>query len=111
MVVRYYDASGRRVPAPRHDFVPSNASAVVVALIAIALMMGFAAWAYTSNLETAKDAGVRAERPITHDSMSIVHTYDGEEIRFYVMTDPDTGVQYIVNDRGGMCPREGIDAT
>lgn len=109
--MRYYDASGRRVPAPRHDYVPSNATTVVVALIAVALIMGFAAWAYTSSLEATNDAGVQSERPITHDSMTIVHTYDGEEIRFYVMTDPDTGVQYIVNDHGGMCSREGIDAT
>lgn len=46
----------------------------------------------------------------THDSMCAVHTYNGETIRFYVMVDPDTQVQYVVNDRGGMCVREFPDA-
>lgn len=42
---------------------------------------------------------------ITHDSLTASHTYDGEAIRWYVMIDPDTDIQYLVNDRGGCCPR------
>lgn len=42
----------------------------------------------------------------THDSLTINYTYDGEEIRTYVMIDPDTNIQYLVNDRGGMVRRE-----
>ena len=33
------------------------------------------------------------------------YTYDGEIIRTYVLTDPDTGIQYLEGDRGGICPR------
>ena len=42
---------------------------------------------------------------VTHDSMCATTTYDGELIRWYVMVDPDYRIQYLVNDRGGCCPR------
>lgn len=111
MAVTYYDKTGRRVPAPRHDAVPSKDHTVAMTIVAIVLIMGFAVWAYLSQhdvIEASKSANV--EHLITHDSMTAVHTYNGEAIRFYVMTDPDTGVEYIVNDRGGMCLRESSDA-
>lgn len=46
---------------------------------------------------------------ITHDSLTAIHTYNGEIIRFYVMVDPDTGRQYLVGDNGSMCLREEAD--
>lgn len=42
----------------------------------------------------------------THDSLTVNYTYDGEAIRTYVMIDPDTNIQYLVNDRGGMVRRD-----
>ena len=42
---------------------------------------------------------------VTHDSLAPTYTHDGEVIRWYVLVDPDTDVQYLVNDRGGCCPR------
>lgn len=45
----------------------------------------------------------------THDSLGISYTYNGEEVRWYVFTDPDTNVQYLFNDQGGVTPRLGID--
>lgn len=50
-------------------------------------------------------------RKITHDSMAMTYTYDGEMIRWYVMIDPDSGVRYIVNDRGGCYPRISYDGS
>ena len=47
-----------------------------------------------------------AQPTIRHDSMGATHTYNGETIRWYVFTDPDTQVQYLVNDRGGCCVRQ-----
>jgi hypothetical protein len=38
-------------------------------------------------------------------SLAISHTYNGEEVRWYVFVDPETSVQYLFNDRGGMYPR------
>lgn len=42
----------------------------------------------------------------THDSLTVNYTYNGEAIRTYVMIDPDTNIQYLVNDRGGMVRRD-----
>lgn len=42
---------------------------------------------------------------MTHDSLTPTITHDGGAIRRYVLVDPDTEVQYLVNDRGGCCPR------
>ena len=112
MAVTYYDKTGRRVPAPRHDVVPSNGSTLALVVVALVLIIGAGVWAWLNQREViaASKAAEQTEHLITHDSMTAVHTYNGETIRFYVMIDPDTGVQYIVNDRGGMCLRENPDA-
>jgi len=89
------------------------AAGVAVALISTLVIIALGVWAHmqTKALNLASQEvsePSETEHLITHDSMTAVHTYNGETIRFYVMTDPDTGVQYIVNDRGGMCVRETI---
>jgi len=90
------------------------AAGVAVALISALVIIALGVWAHmqTKALNLASQEvsePSETEHLITHDSMTDVHTYDGETIRFYVMTDPDTGVQYIVNDRGGMCLLENPD--
>ena len=107
----YYDKGGRRVPTPRHDTVPSNGATIALVLVALVLIVGIGVWAWLGQMEVIRAAQKDAERQslLAHDSMCAVHTYDGETIRFYVMVDPDTQVQYIVNDRGGMCVREVTD--
>jgi hypothetical protein len=57
-----------------------------------------------SEAQVADEAAVPEYKP-THDSMTYNLTYDGEMIRWYVMKDPDTQIEYLVNDRGGCCPR------
>lgn len=104
----YYDKGGRRVPAPRHDTVPSNGATIALVLVALVLIVGIGVWAWLGQMEVIRAAQSERDAAIRHDSMCAVHTYDGETIRFYVMVDPDTQVQYIVNDRGGMCVREVI---
>jgi len=107
--VSYYDRTGRRVPTPRHDIVPSNGTTIAAVLVALVLIVGIGVWSWMSQMEVIRAAQHDEEQSLVrHDSMCAVHTYDGETIRFYVMTDPDTGVEYIVNDRGGMCVRETI---
>lgn len=105
MEVKYYDERGFRVPAPRHDSTEPKGLilGVGVAIVATLLTMAIALHVYRQEVQKP------VEHRVTHDSMCAVHTYDGETIRFYVMTDPDTQIQYIVNDRGGMCVREGLD--
>lgn len=90
-------------PKPRYDTEPYNlwwmwAFAIVIA----AAMIGSFVIAYPWPEE-----GDEGYTP-THDSLAPTYTYDGECIRWYVFTDPDTSIQYLVNDRGGCCVREGV---
>lgn len=95
-----------RVPTPRHDARRPNPVAVGIVILLVSSMVIFllGLMAYRQTKEIA------SKPVVTHDSMTVIHTYDGQKIRFYVMTDPDTNIQYIVNDRGGMCVRERDDA-
>lgn len=58
-----------------------------------------------SRRVTAEEGQEDAKPVVKHDSLAPTYTYDGEIIRWYVFTDPDTDVQYLVNDRGGCTPR------
>ena len=104
-----YDDFGRSIDYPKRKRYreknppPMVAVAVVVLIALVALLVaGFLTKKPKSNNEALK-------RGPTHDSMCVTYTYDGQAIRYYVMTDPDTQRQYIVNDRGGMCLREKRD--
>ena len=95
---------GSRRPTPRgRREVPSNAATIAFCLLMIALIAFAATWGMTHTLPT--EAEQRPVRKITHDSLTPTYTYDGEIIRWYVLIDPDTSVQYLVNDRGGCTPR------
>lgn len=104
-MTRYYDQYGKRVPSPRNDHVPSNSITLFVLLFLVIMTIAFGVISYRHDKKVTDTKPV-----ITHDSMTAIHTYDGQMIRFYVMTDPDTNIQYIINDRGGMCVREHEDA-
>lgn len=89
-------------PTPRNQRAyPTKGAVVFVSLLLVAILLG-ALWAgYSEMIPAATEAD---QRP-THDSMTYARTYDGELIRVYVVTDPDTGAQYVVSDRGGITPR------
>lgn len=104
------DFRGRR---PRRDWAerhppqgrPSDLTVALVCVLMIGLL-GLCAWLGMALM--APKAEEEAELPthrVTHDSMCATNTYDGELIRWYVMTDPDYQIQYLVNDRGGCCVR------
>ena len=75
----------------------------ISALVCMFIVMGLGLVVYVL-VRQVNDAAT--EPTIRHDSMGATHTYDGETIRWYVFTDPDTQIQYLVNDRGGCCVRE-----
>lgn len=86
-------------------------SGLAVALVCLALA-GAVAWFAWAAWESAHAPEPEPEQElpthevlVTHDSLAPTHTYDGEVIRWYVIVDPDTQVQYLVNDRGGCCAR------
>ena len=43
------------------------------------------------------------------DSLAATFTADGDCIKLYVIRDPDTGLEYLVSDHGGITPRLGYN--
>lgn len=83
--------------------------AIAMACIVVIVLMALCAWLGMA-IATAGRAEIAAEAPaagaaITHDSLAPTYTFDGEIIRWYVLQDPDYGIEYLVNDRGGCYPR------
>ena len=79
-----------------------SAYRAVIGIIVMVTSLIVAAWWFTKKVE-----GVRRTAPYpSHDSLGPTYLYDGKSvIRWYVFIDPDTGMQYLVNDRGGCTPR------
>lgn len=93
-------------PTPRRPRKrPGDLATALFCLLMVGLL-GFSVWL---GLRDAGTAEKTVARKVTHDSLAPTYTYDGEVIRWYVLVDPDTSVQYLVNDRGGCCPR--LDST
>lgn len=100
-----------RQGTPRNKVdLPKTFWVIVVSALLILASMVFQLVRLLDQLEPRDGTPVEDEGGVrlTHDSMAITYTYDGESIRYYVMTDPDTGAQYIVTDHGGITPRLGI---
>ena len=72
----------------------------VVVLAMFVITIGVVMWLVRTDKPT--DSPSKYD---VHDSMTVTKTFNGEKIRWYVMIDPDTQVQYLVNDRGGCTPR------
>lgn len=54
---------------------------------------------YSKHIETVKRMN------LSTDAMAQIYANDGTSICLYVITDPNDGTQYVVCDRGGVCPR------
>lgn len=109
-MTKHYDRYGRRVPSDRYDKLPSDRMAYGMSMIAVLVVAALMVWVVLARDAERKEA---QKAPVivgpTHDSLTVNYTYNGEAIRWYVMVDPDTNIQYLVNDRGGCCVREGMD--
>lgn len=99
-----YDYDIRRGTRRRDTDYSGGVVVVVVVLILSMLGVFFGILAKQTN-----DAATGKARKQAHDSLTATATYDGQLIRWYVLIDPDTGMQYLVNDRGGCCPRLDAD--
>lgn len=88
--------------------MPSSASVVLFCFLMVAILLGALWWGFNLDVPTEGERR-EAEKLIKHDSLAPTYTHDGEIIRWYVFCDPDTGLQYLVNDRGGCCPRNSKD--
>ena len=93
-----------RRPTRRSD--GASAYRAVLGIVILFLLVIVVMWWFAKKVE-----GVRRTAPYpSHDSLAPTYLYDGQSvIRWYVFIDPDTGIQYLVNDRGGCTPR--LDAS
>lgn len=95
-----------RHPTPREPWRrPSDLAVALVCVILVAIL-GLLSW--LGMLATQPHEEEPEELPthrVTHDSLAPTYTYDGEVIRWYVLRDPDYGIEYLANDRGGCCVR------
>lgn len=93
-----------RQPTKRKDGV-SAYRAVIGIIVLTMTMIALALW-----MADRAESRMRATPYPSHDSLAPTYLYDGKSvIRWYVFIDPDTGMQYLVNDRGGCTPR--LDAS
>lgn len=100
----------RSRPTPRGPQErPGGLATALFCLVMAALVCACLWFGLLGTREAGREAGRESEvenvTKVTHDSLAPTFTHDGEVIRWYVLVDPDTEVQYLVNDRGGCCPR------
>ena len=103
MATRYsYGATPRRKRS-----IPSGIAVAIVSALLGFLLAGAIFLGVNGHIKVTTEAEQRPAtvRKITHDSLGPTYLYNGEIIRWYVWTDPDKGIQYLVNDRGGGMPR------
>ena len=98
---RRVNLTGR--PTPREPKAkPSNAAVIFFCSIMVLVILASLAFGLLLDMPTKAS---KVQSKIAQDSLAPTYTYDGEIIRWYVLTDPDTGIQYLVNDRGGCTTR------
>ena len=91
--------------------MPSDLATAAFCLLMLTLL-GISVFFGMAKVEqTQAEKHAAAAHKVTHDSLAPTYTYDGDVIRWYVLVDPDTDVEYLVNDRGGCCPRPSPDGT
>lgn len=89
----------RSAKQPRQ--LPPWVSTFLLGLIIIGIVMGMR----TVVKAFERKAQINASTHITGSSLGPVYTSSGETIKVYVFVDPETDIQYLVSDRGGITPR------
>ena len=90
-------------PMPRKR--PSAAVVVLtICLIGLALSVALLFWIYATSGADLPDEAPAPEdmREVEDTSIGSIVMRDGTVMHLYVFPDPETGVEWLVNDRGGM---------
>lgn len=102
-----YDRFGYPIPTSKDNTRKTSRTLIALAVLVLVVVL-FRVFGRRDGKEADSDTEEAAVL-IRHDSLAPSYTYNGETIRWYVFIDPDTNVQYLFNDRGGCCVREGMD--
>lgn len=97
--------SSRRATPRKPRKRPSDLAVALVCMLLIGLIGLFSWLGMRLVHQPEEETQELPTHRVTHDSLAPTYTYDGEVIRWYVLVDPDFGIQYLVNDRGGCCVR------
>lgn len=85
---------------------PVRAAIVVVTVVVLVVVLAWIGVRQGASIHSEPTAPAKSVQLQRHDSLTHTYTHDGSDtIRIYVVTDPDMGVQYVVNDHGGITPR------
>ena len=103
-----------RQPTRRSDGLPTFAEVfctiVFVVVFTGLVVTGFRYFTKNKNTSTETQTKEESTYKPTHDSLQISYTYDKDkQVRWYVFIDPDTHIEYLFNDLGGVTPRLGAD--
>lgn len=95
-----------RQPSRRSDSkrtVPGTIATVIVCLAIVGLLGAFA-WAALTDGDLSSRAPKRTDEATTPTpTVQLMATVGG--VNVYVLTDPDTNVQYLIPDKGGIYER------
>ena len=93
-------------PMPRKR---PSASVVVlmICLVGLALSVALLFWIHATEGADLPDEAPAPEvmREVEDTSIGSIVLRDGTVMHLYPFTDPETGVEWLLNDRGGMAPR------
>jgi len=95
-----YDPMPRKRPS-------ASVVVLVICLVGLALSVALLFWIHATEGADLPDEAPAPKIVRRVDDHSIGSTVerDGSVTFWYVFSDPETGVEYLVNDEGGMAPR------
>lgn len=83
-----------------------------ILVLAVGLLIGILVTMLAINYSNRIEASREAERTVTGPAQRPIITtfdYQGKPTRIYVFADPLTGVQHLIDDKGGICVRVDQD--
>ena len=94
-------------PMPRRRHLDASVVVFLICLIGLALSVALLFWIHATEGADLPDEAPAPEvmRDVPDNSIGSIVMRDGTVMHLYPFTDPETGVEWLLNDRGGMEPR------
>ena len=92
-------------PMPRRRHLDASVVVFLVCLLGLALSVALLFWIRSDNELPDEAPAPESVSRVRDDSIGSIVLRDGTVMHLYSFTDPENGVRWLVNDRGGMAPR------